>query len=86
MPTPTYPTIPADGTQPQKKNVELLTLAVFGFQQLIAQAPHLWNEFAALFQKKDPPSEAEWTALRDRIGSKTYHDFVPQSDLPKPTP
>lgn len=61
---------------------QLLQLAIFGLEQLIAQAPKLYADIAALFQKGNPTA-ADWQALRDKIGSKSYFDYVPQSDLPK---
>lgn len=60
---------------------QLLALAVFGLQEILKLAPGLYVEFADLFSK-DEPTDADWAALRTKILSKSYKDYVPTTALP----
>lgn len=62
-------------------NNQILALAIFGLQELIKQAPGLWSAFAELFSKSNP-TDADWDALRLKILSKSYKDYVPTTQLP----
>lgn len=62
-------------------NEEAVALALFVLQEAIKQAPGLVNEFQGLFNG-NPPTDEEWTALRTKILSKSYKDYVPTTALP----
>jgi len=61
-------------------NEKILALAVFGLEEIIKVAPGLYQEFADLFAK-DNPTPADWDALRAKIASKSYKDYVPTTTL-----
>ena len=52
-------------------------------EELIKLSPALIADFQAIFSKPDPTT-ADWQALKDKINSKSYFDYVPKSDLPRP--
>lgn len=56
---------------------------IFGIEELIKVAPTVATEIQALLAKQDATA-ADWQALRDKVQSKTYFDYVPNSGLPKP--
>jgi hypothetical protein len=58
-----------------------IALITFGIQEFIKVAPKLVDEFAALFSK-GAPTDADWDALRAKILSKSYKDYVPTTQLP----
>ena len=64
----------------------MTTLAVAiltAVEELIKLSPGLLVEFQAIFAKPDPTA-SDWQALKDRVNSKTYFDYTPTSDLPRP--
>ena len=64
----------------------LLNLLFLGIEEAIKLTPGLVAEFQTLFSKADV-TEADWIALRTRVLSKAYEDYVPQSGLiPAPAP
>jgi hypothetical protein len=79
---------------------QALQLAFFLIEEGIKLEPAIAAELRALLNKNDPTAE-DWAALRSRVQSKTYLDYVPASALaagteppspqlpaaaPKPTP
>ena len=52
-------------------------------EELIKLSPGLLVEFQAIFAKPDPTAE-DWAALKAKVMSKSYADYVPASDLPRP--
>ena len=64
---------------------ELIALAVKGIQAAIKYAPGLIDELRKIFAKSNP-TEADWQALHDKIASKSYEDYVPDSSIPRPQP
>lgn len=60
---------------------QLLSLIIFGVQQLIAHAPEIAAEISALLTKTEPTAD-DWKALHDKVAAKSYRDYVPASALP----
>jgi hypothetical protein len=63
----------------------LAQILLFAAQELLKAAPMLFAKIAEVFSRKDV-SVADLEALRDDIAKQRYHDFVPDSRLPKPEP
>jgi hypothetical protein len=61
-----------------------ISLIVQLVQIAIAEEPAIAEEFKTLFATANP-TPADWDSLRQKVLSKTYKDYVPDSDLP-PTP
>ena len=61
---------------------EAASLAMFVIQEAIKAEPAIAAVLRDLFNKADPTPE-DWAATRARIASKSYRDYVPQSDLPQ---
>jgi hypothetical protein len=62
----------------------MTTLAVAiitALEELVKLSPSLIVDLQAIFSKPDPTT-ADWQALKDRVMSKSYSDYVPASDLP----
>lgn len=55
-------------------------LVIFAVEELIKQAPALIVEFQKLFSTSAPTPE-DFAALRAKVRSKTYRDYVPASKL-----
>ena len=53
-------------------------------EELIKLSPGLLVEFQAIFANPDPTAE-DWAALKAKVMEKSYFDYVPASDLPRPT-
>jgi len=61
---------------------ELIGLAIKGIQAAIKYAPGLIEDLREIFSKGNP-TEADWQALHDKVASKSYRDYVPESSIPK---
>ena len=61
---------------------ELIGLAVKGIQAAIKYAPGLIEDLRKIFSTSNP-TEADWQQLHDKIASKSYRDYVPDSAIPK---
>jgi hypothetical protein len=61
---------------------ELIALAVKAIQAAIKYAPGLIEDLRKIFAQSNP-TEADWQALHDKIASKSYEDYVPDSAIPK---
>lgn len=48
----------------------------------VTKAPQIVQDVKDLFAKPDP-TRADWQALRDKVNSKGYFDYVPDSSLPR---
>ncbi|MDE3068614.1 MAG: hypothetical protein KGJ60_13850 [Verrucomicrobiota bacterium] len=59
----------------------LLTLVVSLVEEAVKIAPAAAADFQAIFSKSNP-TPADWEALRAKVQSKGYFDYVPDSDLP----
>lgn len=62
-------------------NNATIALALFALQEILKAAPGLYAELASVFAK-DTVTDADWDALRARVLSKGYKDFVPATELP----
>jgi len=60
-------------------------LVIFALQELLTHAPGMATEIQAILAKTDVTNE-DWEALRAKVGSKSYHDYVPDSSLPPEPP
>ena len=60
----------------------ILNLIILGVEEAIKLTPRLITEFQTLFSKKDV-TEADWVALRTKVLSKSYEDYVPATSIPK---
>ncbi len=63
---------------------EFIKLAMQGLQAAIKYAPGLIEDLRKLFSGP-PPTEADWNALHEKIASKGYFDYVPDSSIPRDT-
>jgi len=63
----------------------LAQLIIFALQELLTHAPSFVVEIQAILNKPDA-TNADWEALAAKVTTKSYHDYVPDSVLPKPTP
>jgi hypothetical protein len=71
---------------PFQNNMTTLAIAIVtAVEELIKLSPGLLVEFQAIFAKPDPTA-ADWQALKDRVNSRDYFSYVPQSDLTRPSP
>lgn len=59
---------------------EIISLILFGVQELVKRAPALATEFQALFASGNPTAE-QWDALRARVAAKSYEELVPNTFL-----
>jgi len=59
---------------------QLLQLIVFAVQQAIQAAPALVADFQTLFAG-GAPTDADFDALRAKVSSESYAQFVPQSAI-----
>lgn len=53
---------------------------ITALQEAIKRAPKLIEDFREIFAK-DAPTEADWAALKAKINSKVYEDYVPATRL-----
>lgn len=60
---------------------QALALAFFIIEEAIKLEPAIAAEIQSLLAKGDPTAD-DWTALRAKIATKTYADYVPASALP----
>lgn len=60
---------------------EAIQLGLFVIEEAIKNEPAIAAEIRSLLTKADP-TPADWAALRARVQSKSYKDFVPASQLP----
>lgn len=58
---------------------------ITAFAELLRAAPQLVVDVQNILDKAEPTA-ADWDELKARISSKSYFDYVPQSDLPRPIP
>ncbi len=63
----------------------LATAILTAVEELVKLSPGLIVELQTIFGKSDPTA-ADWQALKDRVSSKSYWDYVPASDLPHAQP
>ena len=63
-------------------NPALLQLILLGVEEAVKLAPQLHAEFQTLFAK-EKIEPGDWAALRLKLASQSYEQFVPASDLPK---
>ena len=61
-------------------NATAVTGALFILQEAVKATPSLMQALRELTNKNDP-TDADWEALRQRIGAKSYEDFVPKTSL-----
>lgn len=59
----------------------LASIVIFGIQELIKESPHLISEFQEIFNK-ETITPADWDAIRQKAGARSYRDMVPNTDLP----
>lgn len=57
-------------------------VVIFALEQLIKNAPGVFAQIQALFQKTDV-TVADLQALRDKISGETYESIVTNTQLPK---
>ena len=60
---------------------EAIQLGLFILEEAIKNEPAIAAEIRELLKKNDPTPE-DWAALRARVASKTYRDYVPATALP----
>lgn len=58
----------------------LFSVILLGLEEAIKLAPSLIADIQGILGKN--PTAEDWQALRDKVNSKGYFDYVPQSDLP----
>ena len=58
----------------------LLAAIVSLVEEAIIQEPAIAAEFKNIFSKANPTPD-DWTALRDKVLSKNYSDYVPGTEL-----
>ena len=59
----------------------MISLAFFAIEEAIKQEPAIAAELQSLFSKGNP-TPADWAALRVKVLSKTYRDYVPGTAIP----
>jgi hypothetical protein len=64
---------------------EALSLVFFILEEAIKEEPAIAAALKDLFSKADP-TPADWAALRLKVASKSYEDYVPESALTLPLP
>lgn len=62
-------------------NPALISLIVSLVQEAIALEPSILTDLQTLFANPTP-TPADWEALRQKVLSKSYSDYVPASALP----
>jgi hypothetical protein len=50
-------------------------------EEAAKEAPQVISDLQSIFSKPDA-TPADWLALREKVLSKSYKDFVPDSKLP----
>jgi len=60
----------------------MLGIVLFALQEAIKAAPSLVSDLGQLFSKSDV-TPADWETLRTKVSAKGYHDYVPESQLPR---
>lgn len=58
-----------------------IALLLEGLEEAIKIEPAIQSDLVAIFTKPNPTPD-DWTALRVKVVSKKYSDYVPASDLP----
>jgi hypothetical protein len=58
-----------------------IALVISLAEEAIKEFPAIKADFAAIFTKANPTA-ADWEALRSKVLSNSYADFVPASALP----
>jgi len=59
----------------------VLQLVIFGIEEAIQQTPALVADLQAIFAN-GAPTAADFAALREKVASESYKQFVPGSQLP----
>lgn len=59
----------------------ILNLALFGIEEVVKLAPGLVSELQAIFSTGTPTAD-QFAALRAKVNSESYAQFVPSSALP----
>ena len=62
-------------------NPAILSLIISLVQEAITLEPAIAAEFQVMFSNQNP-TPADWEALRQKVLSKTYANYVPASALP----
>jgi hypothetical protein len=62
-------------------NPATLQLVIFGIEEVIQQAPALAADLQKIFAN-GTPTAADFAALRAKVASESYQQFVPDSGLP----
>ena len=63
---------------------QLLQGILLILEEAIKLSPMLIVDLQAIFSRPDPTA-ADWQELKDKVNSKSYFDYTPASDLPRPT-
>lgn len=63
-------------------NPALLAAIISLVQEAITLEPSIQAELQTLFSQSNP-TPADWEALRQKVLSKTYGDYVPATALPQ---
>ena len=58
-----------------------LTLIIFGIEEAIQQTPALIADLQQIFSN-GAPTAADFAALRAKVASESYQQFVPESSIP----
>lgn len=61
-------------------NPAMLQLVIFGIEEVIQQAPSLAADLQKIFAN-GTPTAADFEALRLKVASESYRQFVPNSQL-----
>jgi hypothetical protein len=59
----------------------ILQLVIFGIEEAVTQAPGLIAELQQIFAN-GAPTAADFAALRVKVASESYGQFVPGSSIP----
>jgi hypothetical protein len=62
---------------------ETLALIVGLVQEAVKDTPELVIEFRKIFNVTNPAT-TDWQALKDKVASESYEQYVPASQIPKP--
>jgi hypothetical protein len=60
---------------------QVLTLVIFGIEEAIQQTPALIADLQQIFAS-GAPTAAQFEALRAKVASESYQQFVPDSSIP----
>ena len=60
---------------------QAIVLGIEVIEEAIKQAPALFAEFQKIFATANPAPE-DWAALKQKVLTESYRDFVPQTALP----